>query len=48
MGKNTPLGKLRKTTISVLLPPENSYGAMTPLTLEGVFHSLSKAMHSLV
>jgi hypothetical protein len=48
MGKNTPLSKLWKTTISVLLPPENSYGAMTPLAVEGVFHSLSKAMHSLV
>jgi hypothetical protein len=48
MDKNTPLSKLWKTTISVLLPPENSYGAMTPLTVESVFHSLPKTIHSIV
>jgi hypothetical protein len=36
------LGKLWKTTISLLIHPENPCGAMAPLAVAGVFQSLPK------
>ncbi len=34
--------KLWKATISVLLPPENPCGGLTPLTVAEILHSLPK------